>query len=624
MLLVFGGVYYFFTKASIFDRASAENLSQLDTYLTKNYSLTFNLEKRTEDAIRIYCDPLVATTTTEGQTIAYPCQNQNPIHKIIIGWVGAAETHSSVMRKIGNEQLFWRNYGSAITEEGDITCTERGDYAVYRSAVFGVDCILLTTGGQKLFSSAFFLQSSNNADIQTFVAVVNTVQSSSAQKVDQELLTLISQQKKAATQFKLHMFTGAKPSSFEGGSASSSALFSTEKDSTVASYSSNTVTQNTGSGVDSTVCDITDITNCYPLYCQSVTAVWNYSLNKCVEPESSLAINKEDNCPKDLPVWDGSKCRELVGNILTGNTCAIPDGGSSCTMNVFWSVQYPNNSVDLKQMLSNTESLILGSGKTGNINLDFPYQTLPHLLSLYDGQEKVQEAKFITTCLSGGWNSIDKKCSNPRVSKVTIAGEYYITPGILNFSCEDANYYMVKNGDLDIIAATGTYFSEVHIPIVKSGNYSISCQSGDYSGAPVVRYYNAPPPPPPTLTFNILPRTISKNEKVLLLWDIDFPRDTCELKAKVICKNNICGDAQLEYENITNQILKSEGTDEDDPEGSRLITSALATIAPSRINVDWKATGQKTLEPLFTTDFTLSCMNVPAQKKRVYVRGGRE
>lgn len=627
LLTLGAGVYYYFSSDFSFEKRNTKNLSPLDTYVLEKYSFTFNLQKRIEEATRIYCDSSVATTTTTNQTayLVYACQNQNPAHKIIIGWSKKDQSYISIMKAIGDEALYFKNYGTTNKEDGSIACTSRQDYSSYKNAIFGMDCILITDGGEKLFSSAFFLESKNNKEIKSFVVVTNTSKTTSSQKVEQELLTLFAHQKvtrnilSLADIFSNNSYLGTK-------NASTSASFSTEKYNEKASYSSNTITKNSGDGVDATVCDVTDITNCYPVYCQLVTSVFNSSLNKCIEPEVATRSldTTETKCDVNSEIWDGSRCRQLNGNVISNNSCTILLGESSCTMNIFWSVQFPKNSIDVKQKISPTENLILAQGKGGILRKSFSYQKEPYLVGLYDGSEKLNEGTFSVRCGTGGWDSVSKKCVDPQVTKIVISGEYYLTPGVLTFTCKDTTEYSVIDGDSNVTVATGTYTQEVQVPVIKSGNYSILCKSGDYTGAPLVRYYHAPPAPPPVIDFLISPRTISKEESTLLVWSIDFPKETCKIAAKVICKNNLCKEDQIAFENEINATLTASSTDSDDPETSRPIMTALTTIAPSHIDVDWKATGRKTLSLLFTTDFTLSCPPMPDQKKRVYVRGIRE
>ncbi len=630
LFLITGGVYYFFTKADIFDTVSADNLGYLDTFLLENYSFALHLDKGVEDAARIYCDPFVATSTEEDVKIAYPCQNQNPLHKIVIGWAGGEYSYKTIMKALGNEQLFWRNYPSSDSEEGSLSCKKREDYSNYQGAVFGIDCVMTVVKGEneleKLYSSTIFLKEKDRTTV-SFITVMNTSKPSSPQQVEMELLALISKLKESPTKYRvdsLSIFGGSNKEDISGN-ASSSSLLSTEADVPQRSFSANTITRNSGSGIDATVCDLVDTTSCYPLYCESLTAVWNYSLNKCVEPDvssSSLAGGK--HCGEDAPVWDGSKCRALSGDVVAGNSCTIPTGGSSCQMNIFWSAHAPKGNIEIRRRTSPTESIVLAKGQSDTLSYVFPYQEEPYTIELYDGSEKLNDAKFTTRCEEGGWDIITKKCVNPQVTHVTVSGEYYKTPGAFNFSCSNAESYIVRYADADAIIATGTYTGEVHAPTTKSGNYSAVCRQGGYTSSPEARYYNAPPPPPAEISLLISPRTVFKDEKSILNWNIHFPLESCMISAKVICKNANCSTAQSDYENEINQILQSDFTDKEDQEGSRPIMTSIKSVAPSHVDSDWMATGQKTLTISYTTDFTLSCEGVPAQTKRVYIRVNKE
>lgn len=623
VFLVTGGVYYFFTQSSFFDKVSASNLSQIDTYLAKNYSLILGIDKTIEDRIRVYCDTTVATSTVEGVGIAYPCQNENPLHKVVIGWVSKDYTYMTAIKALSNEQLHWRGYPSVSVEEGDLFCKERADWGNYQNAIFGMDCTLKINSGEKLFSSVFFLQGENK-NIRNFISVMNTSKISSPSQVELELLALVAKIKEPPTKYRLSSLSPFSKSDIsEGGqtTASSSSVLSTEADVPPRSNSANVITKDSGSGIDATVCDAVDGNSCFPLYCLSLTAVWNYSLNKCVEPTVSTLSQGEGkkSCTDEAPVWDGSKCRALVGNIISSNECVIPVGKSSCAMDIFWSVQSPKGQVEVRRSLSESESVVLAKGQSDTLSYTFPYKKEPYIVQLYDGRELVNDGKFSTRCAEGGWDSVSGTCVHPEVASLSVTGEYYSVPGILNVTCSRASAYSVRYVDTNTFIATGTYSQVAQVPITKTGNYSVICKEGDFEGSPVARYYNAPPAPTPEISFLISPRTVSKDEKTILNWSIRFPQPSCTLSAKVICKNNSCTTAQSDFENEINQILQSEFTDQNDPDGVRPIPTAVNTIPPSHIDNDWKSIGQKTLSLSYTTDFILSCGTVQ-DKKRVYLR----
>lgn len=626
LLVLAGGAYYIVT-APFFNRVSAEELNPIDVYLSKNYTLRLSFSKNLENSIRTYCDPSVATSTTETRSTGYPCQNQNPVHKVVIGWADARQKYMITAQALGNEQLYWRNYGTTKTEDADFLCKEREDYHNYRQAIFGLDCVTITTDGEKLFSSLMFFQGENK-DVKSFVAVLNTLRQSSPQQVELELLALISNLREPDTKYRidaLSMF-GSKVYNDGAGFASTSVSSSLEKDGMVGSMSSYTITKDSGSGIDATVCDAVDQTSCYPLYCESLTSVWNYSLSKCVEPTvaEATALEGEKKCTDAEPIWDGVKCRPITGDIISSDSCAIPVGGSSCEMKIFWSAQSPKSQVEVRRPISSTESMVLAKGKSNTLTYVFLYQKDPYIVELYDGNQKLNEGTLTTKCLEGGWDETTKKCVNPLVSTAQISGEYYATPGTLQFTCDDADNYAVHYGDTGAVVATGTYEGVSRAPLIKTGNYSVVCLRGEHASTPVAKYYNAPPPPPSEIFFLVTPRTISKDETALLNWNIHYPRETCTVKAKVVCKNASCSKEQIDYEDIFNQSLQSDFTDKDDPDTSRPIPTAVNTLAPGHVDTDWRAVGQKTFSISYTTDITFDCGDGKPETKRVYLRTAKE
>ncbi len=620
ILFVAGVFYYAVTQTSFFEKANAENVSTTDVYLSNNYGFTLGIDKKMNDSIRVYCDPLIATSTNEQVSSAYPCQNQNPAHKVLVGWMSSSNSYMATMQALGNSQLFWKKYPNTTEEVGVLQCVERSDYRSYKNAKFGMDCITTTLEKEKLYTSVMFFQGSNKK-VKVVVLVMNTSKVSTPQNVDLELLALISKQKESTTTFNLKteaIFSNPVADS-EAGSVQVSSELSNEGRQTFGSNSSNVVTQNSGGGIDATVCDAVDVTSCYPLYCDSITGVWNYTINRCVEPEKAL-LDEAGRCPKDLPVWDGSRCRVLTGDIIKSNTCFVAVGENSCRTEVFWSVEKPKGLVEIRRSLSATEVEVVAKGQSGTVSYTFPYQEAAYTLELYDGQQELNSGSFITKCEEGGWDDVAKKCVNPQVIRAWVTGEYYVSPGSLNFICSNSDSYVVKYTDTNTIIATGTYIGEARVPIEKSGNYSSVCKKGEYTSKPEVRYYNAPPPPPSELFFLISPRTVSKGEKLILNWSIRYPRESCALSAKVVCKNNICSTTQLDSENEINQILLYESTDEVDGEPTRPITEAVSSVPANQVDKDLMAIGQKSLTINHTTDFTLSCGSDFQQKKRVYIR----
>lgn len=627
LLVIAGGAYYFLTRATFPEKRSEDSLSMLDVYLNKNFFFTLNLNKDVEENLRIAC----ATRSIEENPdtlVAYPCQNENPSHKVVVGWASTDKTYMGTVESLMNEQLFWKGRTETTVTTGDVFCKEREDYPYYYYIVYGMDCNTVTSEGEVLYSSIFFLQPKELIGKKAFVAVLNTSKQSNFQQTSNELLALVIKLKKYPVEIGIKQFFAAVPklTNNSAGIASSTSELSVEATLTSPTNSINTPTAFSGEDIDATVCDVIDVSKCYPLYCQTTTAVWNYSLSKCVEPNPTLtpsaSVSRE--CPQETPVWDGSKCRVLSGTIIPDGSCSIPVGGDACDMNIFWSATSTEGKVEVL-LRQETETLVLGFGLTGTIQHRFVYQEAPYVVDINDRTGKLNSGKFSTTCSSGGFDVTTKKCVDPQVEKIDILGEYYASPGTMNVTCTNADRFYVRSSDTATIVASGTYTGVASAPLQTTGNYAAVCALGEYESLPSVTYYHAPPAPAPTLSLLISPRTLSKNQEAKINWKIQYPMDSCKLEIIAVCKNGTdCTTSQVDFENKVNELLQTEMTDSSDPDTSRPISEAVRTSTPSSINKTWIASGQKTIAFSETSDVILSCGKEKIEKKRVYIRAGAQ
>jgi hypothetical protein len=626
LLILFSLSFYFFSTKNFFERVQAENLNQVDSYLFNVFGFATLLPESVERGIRIYCDPFSATSTNQDEWLITSCQNQNPAHKIRIGVYDNHQEYQTVLKLLGSEALAEREFFLNESENSaNMVCKKRLDYKSYRNALSGYDCVTTLENKEKLYSSFFFFASDSRRDVTLFISVANVGETSSPQEVELELLALVKALKIEKPEYLdyVHVLEKNKEESF---SSVVSASFAKADVHVSSSASFPFITKNSGSGIDTTVCNIVDTSSCYPIYCDSITAVWNFSLQRCVEPvvpqaDASLGAR---GCTKDEPIWDGSKCRAIIGDVLTSDPCEIEQGKNSCKTRILWSVENPKSKISIKQPISETEVAVLAQGTSSILEKEFVYSTSSYEIGLFDGNEKLHSLSVIPVCKEGGWSSEKGVCVSPQPIKVKVSGEYYANPGSLHFTCLDASSFVVTYGDAGTIIATGTYFGETVAPITKTGNYSVACIQGEVTSVPVARYYNAPPPPKPSPFFMITPRTVEKGGNVLLNWNIQYPNDTCRLTAKVVCKNDNCRQDQVDYENALNQSIQLDSTDKDDPDTVRSIEDALTKVAPGHIDGDWKAFGQKTLTIMYTTDFTLQCATLSPDTKRVYLRVNKQ
>lgn len=612
-----GVIYYFFARSASLYTPSTKRLSQLDSYLEENFSFTLDLDKKTEASIKVFCDKTIDTSLHDEVSIAYPCQNQNPAHKIVIGLASDNTSYTSVIKSLGNEKLFWIDNATTTKQEGVMSCKKRDDYQVYRNVVLGVECETVSAQKVTRYASIVFLKPAYKEKRKIFIAVMNTSKIDSPLKVDSDLLALLKKKRIVAKESILDIFSFLRNSFFEIEDVAITNTASTEVLRVEGSNSSSFVTRYSGSGIDTTVCDVANTNNCYPIYCTTQSAVWNDSLNRCVEPSMpKIAEKGESLCPEESPIWDGSKCLAFSGNIISSNVCTIPENNNSCAMKITWSITAPRKNIEVR--IAGVEDAILATSASGTLSYTFPYQHTPYIVELYEGDKKLNDGRFVTECATGGWDNVGKKCVDPYVTKVLLHGQYYVTPGNITFECNNATDYLVRNSDYDTIISSSSYSREASSTVSTSGNYSIICRHGEYLGRPKVVFYNAPPPPPPKTFLNVSPQTVYKAGKTTLSWDVIFPVESCNLSAKVFCKAAECTTAQIELEKNLNDSLQSGNTDADDPVGSRLMHTALTTIPPKNSNSTWNATGKKTVSITSSTEFTLSCGNEIEAKQRVY------
>lgn len=610
-------VHFFVTK-KISTIENTQALSPLDVYLSENYSLSLRLDKKVEEAIALFCDT-ESKEVSAPKTITYGCQNKNPIHKIVIGIASDDQSYENIVTQLGNEQLFWKNEIDNSSENGKLSCKEWSDARGYNNVIAGINCITLMLDGTKLYTSVIFLESNIQQNGKVFIAVTNTLQTSSLEKTEQEIISLLNNQKISRIGRIIKFISFLREDSIKVASSleisSDNSLTSKIVDT---SMSSNFVTLTSGDGIDGEVCDASKITSCYPVYCDSASAVWGKSIFRCVEP---VVPNKEAIegvlCLGDLPVWDGSKCRALKGDIISNNICSIVQGGNSCDMNITWSISSPQGEVKVKYL--DTDTTILASTASGSMMYTFPYKEEPHTVGLFEGDKKNNEGKFITKCALGGFDVVSQKCVDPSVLKFSVIGEYYKDYGFLVFSCMGADGYIVKNKEREMIVATGTYFQEVKVPVDSSGNYSVVCSKGNYNSPSVVRYYNAPPAPPPVIALGLAPQSVTASGVTTLSWNILYPQEACSLRAESFCKSSGCTELQNESEERINQILETENTEESTEANPVTIQSSLKKIVVDTVTNELRAIGSKKLTISQTTDFILNCGNNVEAKRRIYV-----
>ncbi len=343
-------------------------------------------------------------------------------------------------------------------------------------------------------------------------------------------------------------------------------------------------------------------------------------------------------CPSEAPVavadtsgsYLGYSCVTPTGNI-TSNSCTIATGASSCAMNVVWATSNPEGVVEVRRPYDGGS--VMTTAPSGTVSATFPYQPTSYTLDLYDTtmhnlpadpynrETKLDSALFTATCGVGGWDTASLTCADPRVASVAVTGQWYSSPGTISFTCSNADSYRVTNADTNTPIASGGYDPVIggSVPVTSNGNYAVVCKKGNYSGPQSVVYYNAPPPPAPIVSLTTSPSILARDGRSIVRWNVQYPTNACTFTAKAVCTNNVCSASQTAFENAVNQILTSSSTDSDDPSTSRLIPTAVQTIAPGHTNTDWRALGKKTFVISSTIEITYNFGGTSKENNRLKV-----
>jgi hypothetical protein len=282
---------------NIFTKIKTKNLSPLDSYLYSNFSFVLNLGPEKEKIASIVCDSKVATTTKTGLKQAINCQNQNFIHKTLIGWVNVNEKNLDTLRWLGNNQLGFRSPQSNL--EGTQHCVDNPKVvSAIKNAVAAGSCYMDLPNGEKVYSVAVFIQPSNVKARRFFVTVMNVSTSTSPEAVEKELMEILrNTDSKSLKKVSYGLIERANASGGGGGSSGGTCTAtvtgnscSSDGMSSDTCGCSDVATADNGGGADATMCSVSNPSSCVPVYCNSPTAIFNASLGMCTEIQIQINI----------------------------------------------------------------------------------------------------------------------------------------------------------------------------------------------------------------------------------------------------------------------------------------------------------------------------------------------
>ena len=365
---------------------------------------------------------------------------------------------------------------------------------------------------------------------------------------------------------------------------------------------------------------------------QSIIPAGNCTVNySCTGPGGSSIVDTATLIVDTTRIWDGSSCVFPTGSMtMSSNSCSIALGASSCTVNTTWSTTNPIGTSQITSNTTNTGAAAPGTVVyTGNAGGPSPVTisgspTGSRNFYLYNNGTLLDtETINVTGCTTGLWDTISGTCRDPQVVSASIIGQYY-PPGTLSLTCNGSDTYSVLLNGNPFIPTT-PYTGPVTINNISvSGNYTIQCKYGSAVNQTSRPYDSAPPTA--IISLSVSPTTLTKDGDVTVKWDTKYPTNACTLTAKVVCANNSCTAAQTAAQNALNAILTSTTTDFNDKATSRLLQTAIKTVAPGHkdtdvplIALDWKALGKKTIRILYTTDLTYACSPTNKETKRIQI-----
>jgi uncharacterized membrane protein len=321
---------------------------------------------------------------------------------------------------------------------------------------------------------------------------------------------------------------------------------------------------------------------------------------------------------------DGAGVAYMTGTLnVSSPSCTIVIGQNSCPVTFSWNTVYP---IGTSQVIGDGGGPYSTQANSYSEPLSVKYSG--NTFRLKNNGFELANQYVSSSCITGGYDTINDMCADPQVPSASIIGQYY-PPGTLSFTCSGSDSYSVDLNGSPFIPVTAYTGPVVRNNITVGGSYVIKCRHGSVS-AQVARAY-ASVPPAAVVSLSVSPATLSKQDDVTVNWSTVFPTNACTLTAKVVCANNSCTAAQITAQNDLNKILTTTKTDINDPSGSRLVTTAITTVAPGHkdnstpiITVDWKALGKKTLRILYTTDLTYWCSPTSKETKRIQVTKSTE
>lgn len=347
-------------------------LSTLDLYLYNNFAISLDLDQKIQERLSVSCNN-TSTSTTNKFFVNISCTNQNPVHKIVIGWSKKNQEQRAILKSLGDEQLGWLNSRKLTSDQtGKQTCTENILYTKYRDVNAGYDCVMELPSGKLLFSSFVFFEQKKK-ELTPFIGIMNIYSTTSADKVREQLLYLLENtQKNKLTQINFHkeaislkkfnLFSTVYAGGTESGGGAEMCSSNGAQSSAETGGCGSSPNGGNGGEYDAIVCDINSLTSCYPLYCDSPTAHWDFDSNICTEgqvlanddTDISISAGSAETNPININ-FSSDKSASNSGVKLSWTV----NGGGNCTASGGWNGTLVNSANSFQVYYSNNTNDVI-------------------------------------------------------------------------------------------------------------------------------------------------------------------------------------------------------------------------------------------------------------------------
>lgn len=363
-----------------------------------------------------------------------------------------------------------------------------------------------------------------------------------------------------------------------------------------------------------------------------------------------------NQCPANL-AWDGASCVPCSNGGCTGGggSEADPNGSLVCnngSEDVPMCTPKPNQTIKVDGVtnlaVSNYGYRANLDWEAGTNHLSYPYSSCA-VSGSWGGTFPPYTGNGLTDFLTvGGTFAYNYTCANIGGSTVAtaritvcesdtpvlsvggdclggpVAGLSFVTgnytpSATVRISCTNSDSYVLKRGSVieDSGSINATVFAQ-NKNISTQGDYELFCSYTSKDGHTFTDTSDLPlkyrtKPPEPIVSITASPISLTKGSASIVSWTVMFPNSVqqpvrnpaCSLRAAPVCTGT-CTPEQISASTTVNAILKTKKTDQNDPSGSRLITTAVNTLVFPGSD-DWRARGKKTINLDKSMDFILNC-----------------